>query len=365
MTDRPDTDDYRRLFLEDIPLMDVRSPVEFDKGAFETAINLPLMSDDERHQVGIMYKEQGQDAAIKLGNDLVSGDIKKSRIKLWKAFAGQHEDGYLYCFRGGLRSKTTQGWMTDAGIDYPLVTGGYKALRRFLIEETERITKEQDFIVVGGRTGNGKTLLIHDLPYTVDLEGLANHRGSSFGRSIDDFQPSQINFENTLAVALMKTEAHSPAAIFVEDESQRIGRLGLPLPLVHIMAECPMVLVEEDIERRIDNIQKDYVTDLLAAFAKAHSTEGFQFFADFLLASLSRIKKRLGGAAYSEIAMQMQEALQLHRTEQDERLHRRWIETLLRDYYDPMYDYQLSKKQQPIIFSGTRAEIVAWQSERS
>jgi tRNA 2-selenouridine synthase len=365
MSKRADTQEYRQLFLGDVPLMDVRSPIEFNKGAFATAVNHPLMSDDERHQVGIMYKQEGQDAAIALGNLLVSGDTKEARIKTWKAFAAAHPTGYLYCFRGGLRSRTTQAWMGEVGINYPLVKGGYKAMRRFLIEESERIAQERDFIVIGGRTGNGKTMLIHEMSNTVDLEGLANHRGSSFGRAIDDFQPTQINFENALAVALIKNEAASHKPIFAEDESTRIGRLSLPLPLAHTMRICPIVLVDEQLEVRIDNIQKDYVTDLLSQHVAAFGEQGFELFSGFLLEGLARIKKRLGGATYAEIKTLMDDALDLHQSKQDEVLHRCWIEKLLIKYYDPMYDYQIAKKQQSIIFTGSRAEILQWQKSRS
>lgn len=360
MSQRPDTDNYRQLFLSDVPLMDVRAPIEFNKGAFPTALNMPLMDDDQRHQVGIMYKNEGQDAAIALGNHLVSGDIKNQRITAWKNFASAHPEGYLYCFRGGLRSKTSQAWMAEASMNYPLVKGGYKALRRFLIEEVERIAKERDFIVIGGRTGNGKTLLIHDLSNSIDLEGLANHRGSSFGRSIDDFQPTQINFENALGVALIKTEAAHSKPVFVEDESPRIGRVSIPLALVQTMSSCPIVLIQEQLSVRIDNIQKDYVTDLLAQHMRAFDEQGFENFSGFLLEGLSRIKKRLGGADHAEIRGMMEAALERHKNEQDETLHRRWIERLLVDYYDPMYDYQISKKEQPIAFTGTRAEILQW-----
>ncbi len=364
MNKRADTDDYRQLFLGDVPLLDLRAPVEFTKGAFDNAINLPLMDDDERRKVGVMYKEKGQDAAIALGNDLVSGAIKKARIKAWKTFAADNPQGYLYCFRGGLRSKTSQNWLAEKGLDYPLVKGGYKAMRRFLIDETERIAREHDFNVIAGRTGNGKTLLIHDLEPSIDLESLANHRGSSFGRSIDDAQPTQINFENGLAVALIKAETIHSRPIFIEDESARIGRVSIPKELVTKMSKSPMVMVEQDIKSRIDNIQKDYVTDLLAQHITAFDEEGFDRFSDFLLEGLSRIKKRLGGANFSDIHTLLQAALDQHRTAQDESLHRRWIEKLLITYYDPMYDYQISKKEQPIIFTGTRAEILQWSASR-
>ncbi|MCK5574536.1 MAG: hypothetical protein KAI28_01925, partial [Sphingomonadales bacterium] len=108
MSQRPDTNDYKRLFLEGAALVDVRAPVEFAKGSFPTAINLPLMMDDEREKVGICFKKQGQDAAIALGHELVHGDVKAARIKAWKDFAAQNPEGYMFCFRGGLRSQTSR-----------------------------------------------------------------------------------------------------------------------------------------------------------------------------------------------------------------------------------------------------------------
>ena len=204
MSGRVDTEDLRQVFLSGAPMMDMRSPVEFDKGAFPTAVNLPLMSDEERRKVGTLYKIQGQAAAIELGHFLVSGEVKENRLKAWCDFARSNPDGYLYCFRGGLRSQTVQTWLKEAGVDYPLIKGGYKALRRFLIDETDRIATQGDFLIIGGRTGSGKTLLVHDLPTAVDLEGLANHKGSSFGRPVDDTQPTQIAFENALGVDLLR-----------------------------------------------------------------------------------------------------------------------------------------------------------------
>lgn len=357
---RPDTEEYRKLFLGNVPIMDVRAPVEFDKGAFPTAINLPLMSDDERREVGIMYKTEGQDAAIKLGHELVSGDIKNDRANGWLKFAQANPEGYLYCFRGGLRSRTAQQFMRDAGTDYPLITGGYKAMRRFLIDETEQIVANRDFIVIGGRTGTGKTLLIHDLLPSVDLEGLANHRGSSFGRSVDDMQPSQINFENALAIDLMKVTQVHEEAIFLEDESPRIGRLSIPLSLVKAMATSPMVIIEEPLEARIDIIAKDYVTDLLAIHINHYDDDGFDQYSAFLLVSLDRVKKRLGGERHAAIRTLMEAALNHQQKTGEEHLHRAWIERLLVDYYDPMYDYQLAKKEQDVLFKGTRAEIFSW-----
>jgi len=197
--------DYRELFLSGRALLDVRAPVEFAKGAFPNAINLPLMSDDERHQVGICYKEKGQQKAIELGAQLVTPDLQAQRVQSWKDFVQANPEARLYCFRGGLRSRISQQWLADAGVQIPLVEGGYKALRTFLIEELQRLGQALSYTLIGGRTGNGKTLLIKRLGSTVDLEALANHRGSSFG-SLPGPQPSNIDFENALSIELMRLE---------------------------------------------------------------------------------------------------------------------------------------------------------------
>ncbi|MDT9646710.1 tRNA 2-selenouridine(34) synthase MnmH, partial [Pseudomonas sp. JV245A] len=178
-----DCTDYREIFLNDRPMMDTRAPIEFTKGAFPGVLNLPLMTDQERQRVGTCYKQQGQQAAIVLGHQLVSGAIKEQRIQAWADFARAHPDGLLYCFRGGLRSQIVQQWLKDeAGIAYPRVGGGYKAMRTFLLDTTEQALQQCDFVLLGGMTGTGKTQVLGQLDNALDLEGHANHRGSSFGR---------------------------------------------------------------------------------------------------------------------------------------------------------------------------------------
>ena len=153
MSLREDTADYRRLFLQDVPLMDVRAPVEFDRGAFPASINLPLLDDEQREQVGIRYKNAGQEEAIRLGLEIATPEFRARRLQAWTDFCRRYPDGYLYCFRGGLRSRTTQQWIREQGIDYPLVHGGYKAMRRFLIDELERLLPQVPLVCVSGLTG--------------------------------------------------------------------------------------------------------------------------------------------------------------------------------------------------------------------
>jgi len=360
-----DRDLIRSIFLHNSPLLDVRAPVEFSQGAFPCAVNQPLMDDQQRHDVGLRYKQQGQDAAIKLGHKLVSGELKEQRIAQWRAFAEQHPDGYLYCFRGGLRSRTVKQWLKESGIDLPLINGGYKAMRRVLIDELEHSIEQSGFIILGGRTGTGKTWLLKELSGAIDLEGLAHHRGSSFGR-FPDGQPSQIAFENNLSIRLMQHRHKGFQNFWLEDEGRLIGSLCLPESLCNKMQQSPLVLLEEELQYRISITLKDYVIDLQAYYndyyRQSENNQAFDLFATYLSESLARIKKRLGGERYQKINQQLQDALSEHKTCGDITGHRIWIESLLTMYYDPMYDYQLEKKQQQLIFSGSSHQIIANQN---
>ena len=362
MATRPDTDDYLSLFLEDVPLMDVRAPIEFARGSFPSAENAPLMNDDERHRVGICYKEKGQDQAIELGHQLVAGDIKARRIEAWKRFIAQHPNGYLFCFRGGLRSRLTQQWIKEAGIDYPLVRGGYKALRRFLIDSLEDRIASSEFRILSGRTGTGKTRVLQSLPNPVDLEGLANHRGSSFGRQVSP-QPSQIDFENRLAVAMLKAHHLTGGPVYLEDESRLVGRCALPESLRDRMAAAPLMVLEQPMEQRIAIIREDYVEGMCADYVRRDGEEaGWLNFREYLLSALDRIRKRLGGERHKQLRALMESALE--RQERDDLDgHDAWIQALLQDYYDPMYDYQLGQKEGRILVRGGPEVILEWARE--
>ena len=372
MSNPIDRDLICSLFLKDIPLMDVRSPIEFSQGAFPHAANHPLMNDQERHDVGICYKKNGQDAAIKLGHKLVSGELKQTRIKQWKDFIRQHPNAYLYCFRGGLRSRTTQQWLKENGVDLPLINGGYKAMRRVLLDELETSIADSQFVILGGKTGTGKTWLLKELSQSIDLEQIAHHRGSSFGR-FPDGQPSQINFENTLSILLMKYRRLAMHHFWLEDESRLIGSRVLPQSLQEKMQQSPLVMLEEELSYRIGVTLKDYVIALETYYQnycaslspqeqdKPIQSEAFSLFSEYLLSSLDRIKKRLGGERHQKIRSLMIEALAVHKANKDVTGHRQWIESLLTSYYDPMYEYQLEKKQKKIIFQGNSHQILTNQ----
>ncbi|MEZ5528420.1 MAG: tRNA 2-selenouridine(34) synthase MnmH [Porticoccaceae bacterium] len=356
---KPDKGDFLSIFLNDIPMIDTRAPIEFEKGALPTSVSLPLMTNEERAQVGTCYKQQGQQAAIELGHSLVCGEVKERRVAAWVDFARRNPQGYLYCWRGGLRSQICQQWMAEAGCDYPRIGGGYKAMRRFLIDEFERICTERPLLLLGGRTGCNKTALIGELPQAVDLERLANHLGSSFGRRPGG-QPTQLSFENAVAVSLLKAEHRLPSggqSILLEDEGRMVGSCAVPPLLRQTMVHSPLVVLEVPLEERIEHTYRNYILNRLGEWQQhLGENEGFSAFADDLTQSLFRVRKRLGGVRYSEIGEQLASALASHRNGDPEQ-HRGWIERLLVDYYDPMYDYQLSTRVELIVFRGDRAAV--------
>ena len=362
---RPDSNDFLSIFLNDTPLMDVRAPIEFEKGSFPYAINHPILDNNQRQAIGTMYKQHGPDAAVDLGYELATDEVRTSRLNGWQSFVEDHPEGYLFCFRGGQRSHITQEWLKDAGYPYPLIKGGYKAMRRYLIDELEASIAVSPFIILSGKTGTGKTRLIHNIDTSVDLEGLANHRGSSFGRRYGG-QPSQIDFENRLSIAFLKHRHHkgetTPALL--EDESKLIGRCSLSPEFKEKMQQAPIILLEESVEERVEVGLQEYVRDNLADFQQAYGdSEGFQNFQQGLKDSLYRIRRRLGGERYQQLDQILTSAIEQHQSQNIIEGYRPLIEFLLVDYYDPMYEYQLSQKQGEILFKGNRTEILEAYSE--
>lgn len=359
MSVRAATDDYRALFLTPTPMIDLRAPAEFARGAFPSAANLPLLSDDERAQVGIRYKQQGQAAAIALGNQLVSGNRKALRLQRWLEFLQQHPGAYLYCWRGGLRSQTVQEWLEAEGVICPRVIGGYKSLRQFLLAELETSIAEAQLVLISGKTGTGKTRVIERLQRSVDLEGIANHRGSSFGR-MPTPQPSQIDFENSISIDLLRLLDASTGSVYVEDEGRLVGRLALPESLRRKMAGAPLLIVEEPLGRRIDVVIADYIVDLGQRYALLYGEEGAGLHAQKMQDDLLRIRKRLGGERQQRVSAMMAAAFKRQRQSGDIHAHREWIGCLLAEYYDPMYEYQLQQRDGNIVFAGDRAAVLAF-----
>ena len=271
------------------PVLDVRSPGEFVYAHIPQAFSLPLFTDEERKQVGTAYKQQSRETAIKIGLDFFGVKMRKmvedtesivSRFSLTGEISsatnnGQRETGnvLIHCWRGGMRSAAVA-WLLDLyGFKVYLLAGGYKVYRKWVLAQFE---KDYNFHIIGGYTGSGKTLLVHELikqhKTVVDLEGLANHKGSAFGAVDDKPQPAQEMFENMLAEALAQSAVHSgqcakdakgslpiansslPTAqgIWLEDESQRIGNLQIPMPLWYTMRKAPVFFYRYPFRRKTD-----------------------------------------------------------------------------------------------------------------
>jgi len=356
---RPNSDDFRYILVNDIPLMDTRAPVEFQQGAFPGSQNLPLMNDDERKAVGTCYKQQGQQAAIALGHQLVNGELKQQRVEGWKQFCRDNPQGFLYCFRGGLRSQITQQWLKEAGVDYPFLTGGYKAVRRFILETLEQAAT-MPMTIVGGFTGSGKTLLLNEVSDGIDLEGAARHRGSSFGRFVTE-QRSQIAFENQLAVQILKKQHQGAEKLILEDEGKFIGGVRLPFELHAAMKQSRMAVIEDPFEVRYQRLLNEYVVKMQQDFTHTYGEEqGWIEFEQYLEQGMLKISRRLGSERHSALLKSQKSAIRQMQSSGSLDEHQAWLAPLLEQYYDPMYAFQLGKNSDRIVFKGDYQQVREW-----
>jgi tRNA 2-selenouridine synthase len=332
------------LIRDQIPLIDVRAPIEFNQGHMPNSINLPILTDEERHRIGIVYKQQGNEAALRVGHKLVSGTVKAERIAGWLKACEDNPTTQIMCWRGGQRSTLAQAWLKETGAPQKKVAGGFKALRQVCIDVLNNPKK--NWWLLSGRTGSAKTVIINGLANSIDLEGHANHRGSAFGRRLTP-QPTPITFENALATDYLN---HKFTDLVVEDESRTIGSVGLPQVWSEHMQRADIALVEVALSERIAHIKKEYVTDaVIEAESMGIVAEQIQ---QNYLAALQRIKRRLGGLRLSEMEKRLNQAFN------GQGSHESWISYLLTEYYDPMYDFQLSKKEDRIAFRGAREEVL-------
>ncbi|MGE5087036.1 MAG: tRNA 2-selenouridine(34) synthase MnmH [Bacillota bacterium] len=374
MSKRIHPEQFKELFLRETPLIDVRAPVEFAEGSLPGAVNMPILNDEERALIGTTYKREGQDEAVRLGYKIVSGPVKEARVQAWSDYIEKYPRTVVYCFRGGKRSQITQQWLSDNKIDRPIIEGGYKAVRTFLMEETERYTAAHKFVVISGPTGSGKTHFLKALEGegpVIDLEGLALHRGSAFG-GMGVPQPSQINFENLLAVKMMKLDAEfSPETpVSIEDESRLIGSRSMPLSLFEKIRSSQVVWVDEGLETRVDNIFKDYILDTPIGVAadggyrcaeeqEILQSEALKVFARYRN-SASAIRKKLGGLRTQEILADLEFAEREFINSQNLSPNKVWIQKLLVWYYDPLYLGSLERRQMNVLFKGSTKDSLSF-----
>ncbi len=238
----------------DVVVLDARSPGEFTQGHIPGAISFPLLNDEQRHIVGITYKEQGKQAAVIKGFELV-GPLFSQYATDAIALANGREI-YVYCWRGGLRSNVMAWILSLSGLNVTLLTGGYKTYRQKCLE---LFSAPHHLVLVAGRTGSGKSEILEVLnsegESIIDLEGLANHKGSSFGALGQLAQPTQEHFENLMGWHLFLQQGKK---MWVEDESRFIGKVRIPDAFYERMIVSGMVEIERTLDDRCDRILLEY-----------------------------------------------------------------------------------------------------------
>lgn len=285
---RPITIEEYLAIRPSIPIADVRTPAEYTHGHIPGAVNLPLFNNEERIMVGTTYKQQGREAAILLGFDLTgpkwSGFIRQALdIAPAKRIA-------LHCWRGGMRSAA-MAWALDLyGFEVFTIRGGYKAFRHWVIRQWRR---PYPLAVIGGMTGSGKTRVLSRLgalgEQTIDLEDLAQHQGSTYGSLNRLIQPTQEQFENNLAIRLAEMDLGRP--IWIEDESQNIGKCILSKELWITLRNAPLYDLQVPLESRVAALLEEY-----GGLDK-----------DFLVESTERIGRRLGPEQTKNAVMAIRE----------------------------------------------------------
>lgn len=331
--------------------LDVRSEKEFSIGAIPGSINVPILNDEHRHLVGKTYKNEGADKAQDLGHQLVD-PLKLELLAKWENILKGSDPKILFCWRGGLRSQIAQAWLKTYGLETVRISGGYKALRGHLLSVLESLPP---MVVVSGRTGSHKTVWLKEMESQkyIDLEGLAQHRGSAFGRSLGTAQPTQANFENQLFMELLQ-KSHE---VFLEDESRLIGYRSLPKSLFQKMAQAPRIFIDCPLEQRVLHIITDYIVDPLKKDSSASEP-----LRSYFLESLFRIKKRLGGALFQELTSLVDHAFTKNAHQVSH--HLQWVTLLLERYYDKSYDHSFSRLEPQIVFRGSYEDCRDWQIRR-
>jgi tRNA 2-selenouridine synthase len=324
-------------------VIDVRSEGEYEKAHFENTVNIPILSDAHRHDVGLTYKTEGSEAAKALGHQLVSGAYREKMIRQWCESISSHsgQPALIFCWRGGLRSRLAQEWVCQQGLEVIRVESGYKGLRH---EALDVIDNPPPFVVLSGMTGSGKTRLGQKLRHFVDLEALACHRGSAFGGYVGRSQPQQATFENKLAQSLYQAADN----FVLEDESPNIGRCHVPDSFYARMASAPMVMIETPARVRALEIFNEYIQVPYAGGMPLPDLE------NSFARNVERIRNKLGGLECDNIKNLLSQSFQSDPLNENYTgAYLDWIERLLTHYYDKLYIHSLSLKSRKTLFKGT------------
>lgn len=300
------------------PVVDVRTPSEFRQGHIPGAHNIPLFSDEERAVVGTLYKKQGREQAVLKGLEFVGPGMSQMASEAKKLAVDNTL--LVHCWRGGMRSASMAWLFETVGVRSFTLEGGYKAYRASFHEMIAR--ENWNFLVLGGPTGSGKTDVLKALEsmgeQVLDLEGLANHKGSAFGALGQKPQPTTEQFQNDIYEVLRHFDPQR--TIWVEGESYNIGKVFIPDPLFELILKAPLIMFELNRERRLDRLVKEY-----GCFDK-----------ELLSQAVKKIQKRLGGLRTKEALKALEEN------------DFRKVADIALQYYDKSYAKSLSQRNKPV-----------------
>lgn len=313
---------------ETIPVIDVRSPSEFKTGHIPGALNIPLFDDGQREAVGIIYKNEGRISAVLKGLEITGPQM---HVRLQEAHKAARENRLLvHCWRGGMRSEA-MAWLFSLGdIAAGILEGGYKSYRHHVLSS---LSEKKKIIILGGMTGSSKTHILKQIRnqgnQVIDLERIANHKGSAFGALGQPPQPSSEHFSNLLFDQWKHVDPALP--VWLEDESRNIGTVFMPDTFYNNMQEAPAVVLMLEREKRLPRLIKEYS----------------EYPPEILRESILKIKKRLGGDNTAD-ALKAVDAGDFAKA----------IDITLR-YYDKAYMYGISKKRsQNIIYVETETDDI-------
>lgn len=318
------------------PIVDVRSPKEYQLAHIPGAINIPLFNDAERAMVGTTYKHEGREKAITQGLELV-GPKMAEFVAEGKRILHEHQAAYItmHCWRGGMRSKSMATLFNFAGIPTLTITGGYKVYRNAV---QQSFAAPLPLIVLGGKTGSAKTAILQALQQQgeqiIDLEKLANHKGSAFGQLGEDPQPSSEYFENLLFEKIQQLD--STKRIWIEDESHLIGKVFIPETFWEQMRNAQVIYCDFPIEERINYLVTTYGN----------------FDHEGVIESVKRITKKLGGQ-HAKAALEAYEAGDLKKATE-----------IVLVYYDKTYNFGLSKRNPAQVKQMDMQKIEPWENAK-
>lgn len=313
----------KSITLKNSIYIDVRSSAEYQEATIPGAVNIELLNNHERKVIGTIYKQENQKAARLKGVEIVSPKLPEIINKI-NELAQTNKNLIIFCARGGLRSKSMAEFAQLAGIEVYLLQGGYKNYRHFIIDQLANYKFKGDLVILHGNTGVGKTYILREMEKLganiIDLEEIANHRGSVFG-SIGLNSPYNQKYFESLLWEELNAKDKQDGFIFIEAESKRIGNSVLPKFFTQKMKSGLNILITAKQEKRITNIYQEYIKDI---------TTNQEEFKSQVIESLTTIKRYLiklsGKEYYSDLLFQARKGN-----------FRKIITMLFENYYDPMY----------------------------